>query len=205
MPSATFVVLIVTLLKSSCCARAAPATSVMPRKTSRLTCFMARTIERAAVRLPLGSPRKSPKIERRPTPASGPSKPRQRPTLPQGCPCSTIGPEELNFRVRDGNGCDLFGIAARKKNHEVRSSAGQKLWPAGQTALPRGSAIDRLRTALKSSRMRPSQALSFNGCAIADGFHLLPARLDLPRSRERCSRFARRPRLVWDDELVARK
>jgi hypothetical protein len=59
---------------------------------------------------------------RRPTLASGPSKPRQRPTLPQGCPCSTIGPEELNFRVRDGNGCDLFGIAARKKNNEVRSS-----------------------------------------------------------------------------------
>ena len=42
-------------------------------------------------------------------------KPRQRPTLPQGCPCSTIGPGELNFRVRDGNGCDLSGITARKK------------------------------------------------------------------------------------------
>ena len=42
------------------------------------------------------------------------SKPRQRPTLPQGCPCSTIGPGELNFRVRDGNGCDLSGITARK-------------------------------------------------------------------------------------------
>src|SRR3954465_7897382 len=52
---------------------------------------------------------------RRPTLASEPSKPRQRPTLPQGCPYSTIGPEKLNFRVRDGNGCDLFGIAARKK------------------------------------------------------------------------------------------
>src|SRR3954463_4495480 len=60
---------------------------------------------------------------RRPTLASGPSKPRQRPTLPQGCPCSTIGPEKLNFRVRDGNGCDLFGIAARKKQNEVRCTA----------------------------------------------------------------------------------
>ena len=47
---------------------------------------------------------------------SRPSKPRQRPTLPQGCPCSTIGPGELNFRVRDGNGCDLSGITARKKS-----------------------------------------------------------------------------------------
>ena len=60
---------------------------------------------------------------RRPTLSSGPSKPRQRPTLPQGCPCSTIGPEKLNFRVRDGNGCDLFGIAARKKQNEVRITA----------------------------------------------------------------------------------
>jgi hypothetical protein len=55
---------------------------------------------------------------------SGPSKPRQRPTLPQACACSTIGPGELNFRVRDGNGCDLSGVATRKKINEVRSAAG---------------------------------------------------------------------------------
>src|SRR5690606_19410936 len=42
-------------------------------------------------------------------------KPRQRPTLPQSRPCSTIGPGGLYFRVRDGNGCDPSGIAARKK------------------------------------------------------------------------------------------
>jgi hypothetical protein len=37
----------------------------------------------------------------------------QRPTLP-GCDHpSTIGAEELNFRVRDGNGCDLFAIITR--------------------------------------------------------------------------------------------
>ena len=30
---------------------------------------------------------------------------RQRPTLPGGCPPSTIGAGGLNFRVRDGNGC----------------------------------------------------------------------------------------------------
>gem|GEM_PF-3380143 len=35
---------------------------------------------------------------------------RRRPTLPHSYPCSTIGAEELNFRVRDGNGCDLFAI-----------------------------------------------------------------------------------------------
>ena len=29
----------------------------------------------------------------------------RRPTLPQGCPCSTIGACGLNFRVRYGTGC----------------------------------------------------------------------------------------------------
>ena len=35
---------------------------------------------------------------------------RRRPTLPHSCPCSTIGAEKLNFRVRDGNGCDLLAM-----------------------------------------------------------------------------------------------
>ena len=39
---------------------------------------------------------------------------RRRPTLPHSFPCSTIGPEGLNFRVRDGNGCDPLGIATEK-------------------------------------------------------------------------------------------
>ena len=38
----------------------------------------------------------------------------RRPTLPHSYPCSTIGPERLNFRVRDGNGCDPLGIATEK-------------------------------------------------------------------------------------------
>ena len=37
-------------------------------------------------------------------------KSRQRPTLPHGFPCSTIGSDELNFRVRDGIGCSLVDI-----------------------------------------------------------------------------------------------
>ena len=36
---------------------------------------------------------------------------RRRPTLPPSFPGSTIGAEELNFRVRDGNGCYLLAIA----------------------------------------------------------------------------------------------
>ena len=33
----------------------------------------------------------------------------RRPTLPHTHACSTIGAERLNFRVRDGNGCDPLG------------------------------------------------------------------------------------------------
>jgi hypothetical protein len=35
---------------------------------------------------------------------------RQCPTLTGGQPPTTIGAEKLNFRVRDGNGCDLLAI-----------------------------------------------------------------------------------------------
>ena len=37
-------------------------------------------------------------------------KTRPRPTLPHSYPCSTIGAERLNFRVRNGNGCGPFAI-----------------------------------------------------------------------------------------------
>jgi hypothetical protein len=37
---------------------------------------------------------------------------RRCPTLPRGLPRSTIGAEELNFRVRDGTGCFPLAIAA---------------------------------------------------------------------------------------------
>ena len=36
---------------------------------------------------------------------------RRRPTLPHSLPCSTIGDVRLNFRVRDGYGCDPDSIA----------------------------------------------------------------------------------------------
>ncbi len=50
---------------------------------------------------------------------------RRRPTLPHSCPCSTIGPEGLNFRVRDGNGCGPLGIATEKS--VVRTGLNQPL------------------------------------------------------------------------------
>jgi hypothetical protein len=35
---------------------------------------------------------------------------RRRPIVPQGCPCSIVGAEGLNDRVRDGNGCFPLAI-----------------------------------------------------------------------------------------------
>ena len=42
---------------------------------------------------------------------------RQRPTLPHSDPCSTIGAEGLYFRVRDGNGCYPFAVAAENSEN----------------------------------------------------------------------------------------
>ena len=39
---------------------------------------------------------------------------RRRPTFPHSYPCSIIGPARLNYRVRDGNGCDPRGMATGK-------------------------------------------------------------------------------------------
>jgi hypothetical protein len=47
---------------------------------------------------------------------------RRRPTLPRSPPRSTIGAEELNFRVRDGNGCDLFAIATETKKSKIQGT-----------------------------------------------------------------------------------
>jgi hypothetical protein len=65
---------------------------------------------------------------------------RQRPTLPHSFPCSTIGAEELNFRVRDGNGCCLFAIATEKAFMQTSAQFGMSnfvlifmsviLWPS---------------------------------------------------------------------------
>src|SRR2546425_4648180 len=43
---------------------------------------------------------------------------RQRPSLPHSRPRSTIGPERLNFRVRDGNGCGPLGrVTGKTEKH----------------------------------------------------------------------------------------
>jgi hypothetical protein len=50
---------------------------------------------------------------------------RRRPTFPHSYPCSIIGPARLNFRVRDGNGCDPRGMTTGKSVPEVFKTSGQ--------------------------------------------------------------------------------
>jgi hypothetical protein len=42
---------------------------------------------------------------------------RRLPIFPQGCPCSIVGAEGLNCRVRDGNGCTPFAIVTGSPAH----------------------------------------------------------------------------------------
>ena len=57
---------------------------------------------------------------------------RRRPTFPHSYPCSIIGPARLNFRVRDGNGCDPRGMTTgNSKKFSVISSkfsVSEKAW-----------------------------------------------------------------------------
>ncbi len=47
---------------------------------------------------------------------------RRRPIFPWGYPHSIVGAEELNCRVRDGNGCLLFAIVTGSPAHTGGSS-----------------------------------------------------------------------------------
>src|SRR3970040_1903188 len=62
-------------------------------------------------------------------------KSRQRPTLPHSYPCSTIGGNRLNFRVRNGNGCDPAPMTTGE------SGCGPDVGSTGstQSSDPRGS------------------------------------------------------------------
>src|SRR5450759_4681271 len=42
---------------------------------------------------------------------------RRCPIFPWGCPQSIVRAEELNYRVRDGNGCTLFAIITGSPAH----------------------------------------------------------------------------------------
>src|ERR1700689_1395405 len=82
-------------------------------------------------------------------------KSRQRPTLPHGFPCSTIGSEELNFRVRDGIGCGLFDVATGN----LGSSPYARFPPEGSAWKFRLFAVrERLATRILGASSSPSGA-----------------------------------------------
>src|SRR6201995_353014 len=84
---------------------------------------------------------------------------RRCPTLPRGLPRSTIGAEELNFRVRNGTGCFPFAIAAvtlwnctRSTRSELASDTGRV---PGATQWTRTSALGGVHVVLVVSSPRP--------------------------------------------------
>ena len=68
------------------------------------------------------------------------SRSRRRPTLPLGLPSSTIGSKELNFRVREGIGCDLLDITTGNCGCFSRRSRSNVL-----RVRPNGASLWRLR------------------------------------------------------------
>ena len=76
-------------------------------------------------------------------------KSRRRPIFPKGCPLSIFGAGELNFRVRDGNGCGLSARVTRI-SCGLDSSAGQ----VGASA--EGRSLARARHRSKSSSSNES-------------------------------------------------
>src|SRR5439155_3483258 len=54
---------------------------------------------------------------------------RRRPTLPRRCQRSTIGAGGLNFRVRDGNGCDPSATVTGNSNSRTK----QRLFGQGKS------------------------------------------------------------------------
>jgi hypothetical protein len=86
---------------------------------------------------------------------------RRRPTLPRGPPRSTIGAEELNFRVRNGTGCFPFAMTAETL-WRFRSSAFPGGLPATRPTAPREPHSGRERTTweLPPRRKRYEPSLS---------------------------------------------
>jgi hypothetical protein len=61
---------------------------------------------------------------------------RRLPTLPHTFACSTIGSKRLNFRVRDGNGCDPLDRTTGKLVKEQRRSPYKTVYEICERAAP---------------------------------------------------------------------
>ena len=80
---------------------------------------------------------------------------RRRPTLPGGCPPSTIGPGELNFSVRNGKRCFPAGMTAELSKARAEMRAPSKLHSDSLRVFksrPRAISTARLNTLLRLHR-----------------------------------------------------
>ena len=115
----------------------------------------------------------------RDTPRRGPhSKNRRRPTLPGGCPPSTIGAERLNCSVRNGKRC--FPLAMRHRNFarrprwSLKTAQGRKVsnkYPSS----PRPISTGRLSALLRLHR-RPINLVVYQGSYSLKGMGELISR-----------------------------
>ena len=80
--------------------------------------------------------------------------PRQRPTLPPTCAGSTIGGSRLNFRVRNGNGCDPAPMATGKLGAWDSSSVAWRAYLAHPCQLVAPKPKGRRRTGADKGRPR---------------------------------------------------
>ncbi len=86
---------------------------------------------------------------------------RRRPTLPRGPPRSTIGAEELNFRVRNGTGCFPFAMAT------------ETLWRC-QVITDRTSGTAQWTHAKSVSRSQATRPISTGQLHTSPCFHFRP-------------------------------
>ena len=106
------------------------------------------------------------KTKRGPTPKGRPSFQdvfRRCPTLPRGLPRSTIGAEELNFRVRNGTGCFPFAIAAGNSIELYSLSTRPQLGSYTVDANPRSLGVHEVRV-VSSPRPVSTGQLSTSRC-----------------------------------------
>jgi hypothetical protein len=89
---------------------------------------------------------------------------RRRPTLPGSLPPSTIGAGGLNFRVRNGNGCDPSALATEKLFSALHSAPENSI---ASTKIivnpsPRPISTGRLHT-LPRFHLRPINVVVYHG------------------------------------------
>ena len=109
----------------------------------------------------------------------------QRPTLPHRIPCSTIGPGGLNYRVRDGIGCNPSGKATRKNEKQLADVVqSQTMWLMQRTLVFKGKKEEMVKPhgllVLVSSTYYYASTPSLLPCGLQGAFRVLrPGRPNL--------------------------